>query len=229
MTSDFDKFIYLISHDVGQCARALSELPEWVREDLNEYHSDALIVVESNLTLMTNHARRLTQMLEDLLVFSRIGRVEKDLVVTADELVLGMREALDRYGHTYKLECKVEGSTAFPDTIKMVSEALLSNIEKHCDRCDTQVVVEISDVGQDVRFEFRDNGCGIPAEHHSRVFEPMTTLRPRDEVEGSGMGLAISKKVIELFGKEIALGDGIDGGGLGVFFTVPRRETISVA
>ncbi len=49
----------------------------------------------------------------------------------------------------------------------------------------------------------RDNGPGIAPEYHERIFEVFQTLKPRDEVEGSGMGLAIAKKTVESAGGEI--------------------------
>ena len=71
-------------------------------------------------------------------------------------------------------------------------------------------------------FEVRDNGPGIPSEYHEVVFEMFRTLRPRDEIEGSGIGLALVKKTIENHGGDVRVESPGDGG-LRVMFTWPKK------
>ncbi len=72
-----------------------------------------------------------------------------------------------------------------------------------------------------VEFRVRDNGPGIDPEYHARIFEIFQTLRPRDEVEGSGMGLAIVKKTIESAGGRIWV-ESAKGEGATFCFTWPE-------
>ena len=67
------------------------------------------------------------------------------------------------------------------------------------------VVVAAEELADAVRFTVTDDGPGIPPESYTRVFEMFQTLRPRDEVEGTGMGLALVKKQVERFGGTVGL------------------------
>ena len=73
-----------------------------------------------------------------------------------------------------------------------------------------------------VEFVVTDDGAGIPEQFRERVFGMFQTLRPRDEVEGSGMGLAIVRKLVERQGGKVWLTEGREGRGLSVHFTWPQ-------
>ena len=75
--------------------------------------------------------------------------------------------------------------------------------------------------GERVRVRVADDGPGIRREFHERVFRMFQTLRPRDEVEGSGVGLAIVKKSVEVFGGQVHVESA--GRGAAVVFTWPLR------
>jgi signal transduction histidine kinase len=83
------------------------------------------------------------------------------------------------------------------------------------------VWVDARQDGSMTEFKVADNGPGIPEQFRSRVFGMFQTLKPRDEVEGSGMGLAIVKKLVERQGGSIWLTEGPGGTGLAVHFTWP--------
>jgi signal transduction histidine kinase len=75
-------------------------------------------------------------------------------------------------------------------------------------------------------FVVTDDGPGIPEQFRSRVFGMFQTLRPRDEIEGSGMGLAIVKKLVERQSGAIWLTEGPAGRGLAVHFTWPSTKKV---
>ena len=100
---------------------------------------------------------------------------------------------------------------------------LIGNAIKHHDHpADGHVWVDASPADGMVEFTVTDDGTGIPEQFRERVFGMFQTLKPRDEVEGSGMGLAIVKKLVERQGGKVWLGEGRDGRGLSVHFTWPN-------
>jgi signal transduction histidine kinase len=104
--------------------------------------------------------------------------------------------------------------------LRQVLLNLITNAVKHHDRPDGTITVSAADAGELVEFTVSDDGPGIPGEFQERVFGMFQTLKPRDEVEGSGMGLAIIRKVVELQGGRISLES--EGRGCTFRFTWPR-------
>ena len=101
----------------------------------------------------------------------------------------------------------------------------MSNAIKHHDRpAKGHIWIESRDTTGAFEFTVTDDGPGIPEKFHDRVFGMFQTLKPRDEVEGSGMGLAIVKKLVESQSGTIWMGQGREGRGLSVHFTWPKKN-----
>jgi len=101
---------------------------------------------------------------------------------------------------------------------------LMSNAIKHHDHPEQgHIWVEAKDDGSSVEFVVSDDGPGIPEQYRGRVFGMFQTLKPRDEVEGSGMGLAIVRKLAESQGGRVWLTDRPAGRGLSVHVTWRKR------
>lgn len=204
--NDFEDFIYLISHDVRNSVRALIELPQWIEEDLEESGVRVDGAVRDNIDLMHRHTGRLDRMLVDLLAFSRIGRMQS---VSQIDLDTALSDVLDQM----KIPADFEVVRGLDCPSLMIGEtdimtlltALISNAVKHHDRGAGKIVVTTYRDSDEVVLRVEDDGPGIPPEYHDQVFGAMTTLRPRDEVEGSGMGLALSRKVAELYNGSVAI------------------------
>lgn len=213
-SSDFEDFIYLISHDVRSSVRALIELPQWIEEDLAEAGVRIDGSIRESIDLMNCHTGRLDRMLVDLLAFSRVGRmqsvVEVDLAAALDDVLDEMpipagfkvERALDharfRFGER--------------DILTLLT-VLVSNGVKHHNMTSGKIVVGCRKEGSDIVLSVSDDGPGIAAEFEDRIFGAMTTLRPRDEVEGSGMGLAIARKIVRFHGGDICVAASKTGSG----------------
>ncbi|MGC1496660.1 MAG: sensor histidine kinase [Sulfitobacter sp.] len=199
-SQDIEDFIYLISHDVRSSVRALLELPQWIAEDLEEAGFKVDGQVASSIDLMNRHTGRLDRMLVDLLTFSRVGRMQKRREISLNS---ALTEVLDEmkiptgFDVIRALEC--DALNIGDRDILTLLNALLTNAVKHHDKEGGRIVVASRCVGSDIVLTISDDGPGIPEQFHERVFGPMTTLRPRDEVEGSGMGLANVRKIATFY------------------------------
>ena len=195
-SQDIEDFIYLISHDVRASVRALIELPQWIIEDLEKSGVQVEGSVASSIELMNRHTGRLDRMLVDLLAFSRVGRMQETEKI---HLPTALSEVLDemRIPAGFLIEHHFEHPSVWLGNrdAMVLLRALISNAIKHHDKDRGRVLITSRKVGAIVLLSVSDNGPGIDEKAHERVLAPMTTLRPRDEVEGSGMGLAISKKI----------------------------------
>jgi signal transduction histidine kinase len=143
-------------------------------------------------------------LLDDLLEYSRAGRKasepESIPFGRVVETVLGL---LDVGAHRVEVRGGDELVYAPRAPLELVIRNLLANAIKHHDRSTGFIVLTATrEDGWDV-VEIADDGPGIPPEHHERIFKMFQTLRPRDERGGSGMGLAVVKRVLEAHGARI--------------------------
>lgn len=228
-TQDIDDFIYLMSHDGRASVRALLELPHWIAEDLTEAGVRVSGSVAQSIDLMNRHAARLDRLLTDLLAYSRIGRMQEvcevDLAESIDE-VLSALKVPEGFRVIRHLDCRrcVIGE----QDILTLWSAMIGNAIKHHDSTRGKIAVQAAREDGMIRFTVMDDGPGIKEQLRARAMEAMTTLRPRDEVEGTGMGLANLRRMASHYGGAIRLSSAYpDGRGLRVDLLIPDKAAPS--
>jgi signal transduction histidine kinase len=206
-SQDIEDFIYLISHDVRSSVRALLELPQWIVEDLEQEGFEIKGPVKNSIELLNRHTGRLDRMLVDLLAFSRIGRMQKIGRVNLTEALAEVLEGFELpNGFVIKQQFDHGYLQVGERDILTLLNALIGNAVKHHDREEGTITVTSQKAGDVTTLTVADDGPGIGDEYAERVFGAMTTLKPRDEVEGSGMGLANVRKIARLYGGDATVG-----------------------
>ena len=107
--------------------------------------------------------------------------------------------------------------------LQQILQNLVSNAVKHHDKPSGTVDITAESGADGLVVRVRDDGPGIPAEFHARVFEMFQTLKPRTDKDGSGMGLTLVKKLVTLHGGEIAI-ESQPGQGACFRFTWPEGK-----
>jgi signal transduction histidine kinase len=177
------------------------------------------------LAKLRNRVKRLENLLDDLLLYSRAGRRRHaPESVDTNLLVNGIVEIMSRpLGFQVLINGDLPTVRGERPPLETVLRNLIENAVKHHDRPQIGVVVVAAQRRNGmIEFVVRDNGPGIDPQYHDRIFEVFQTLRPRDEVEGSGMGLAIVKKTVESAGGQIWL-ESARGQGTAFHFTWPQN------
>lgn len=216
---DLEQFAYVASHDLKAPLRAIQVLSEWLQEDLVDYEGGD---VQENIGLLNKRAARLSNLLDDLLAYSRAGRQsELPSKIDLKGLVL---EVVDLIGHANTNVVSWEGSFANElqtdhAALHQVMRNLIGNAIKHHPGADCRVRVSAKQVDELVEVTVEDNGEGIDPEFSEKIFQMFQTLKPRDDVEGSGMGLAIVKRLINHHGGEIWFEQPTNGIGTAFKFT----------
>lgn len=213
-SQDIEDFIYLISHDVRGSVRALLELPQWIREDLEEAGYPIEGSVATSIEMMNRHAGRLDRMLVDLLTFSRIGRMQEVVENDLDAVLSTVLEEIKLpagFDLIRNLDCN--RLTMGDRDILTLLDALIQNSFKHHDKGAGRIVVSATREPEAIVLSVADDGPGVPEEFRETVFGAMRTLRPRDEVEGSGMGLTNVRKIASLYGGYARMADSPYGRG----------------
>ena len=223
---EFEDFIYLISHDVRNSVRALLELPQWIEEDLEASGYPVDDSLAETLALMNTHMRRLDRMLIDLLVYSRIGRMQSGGEADWNET---LETVLDqqRMPPGFRLIRDIQVPRVMlgkNDAVTLVG-ALVSNAVKHHDRAQGTIRLSTREAGAQVLLEVADDGPGIAPAHRERAFKVMSTLKPRDQIEGSGMGLANVRKIVTHYGGRIEWADPAAMRGCHLRLWLPKADT----
>lgn len=165
-------------------------------------------------------------LINGILQYSRVGQVkEKMIAVDLDQLV---REVIDLLSPPANIVVTIENTLptvmAEPTRIEQVFQNLLSNAIKYMDKPQGEIRIACSSEGKQWKFLITDNGPGIELRHFERIFQLFQTLVPRDRVEGTGVGLSLVKKIVEMYGGKIWLESKV-GEGSTFFFTLPKTVT----
>jgi PAS domain S-box-containing protein len=193
---DLEQFAYVASHDLKAPLRAIELLVQWITEGLNGYDVNN---VQENLGLLGKRTQRLNRLLDDLLAYSRAGRkVGAHRMSDTHAVVMDVMQLLNPPPTiTISIEGQLPKFATHPAPLEQVLRNLISNAVKHHPGPQGRVVVSCLEKGDHYLFAVADDGEGIPAQYAERVFEMFQTLKSRDQVEGSGMGLAIVNRIVQ--------------------------------
>ncbi len=219
--SELEEFVYIVSHDLRNSARALTEVPQWLRSDLEEQGVVLSDDLREDFELLERHAERLDRMLLDLLTYSRVGRLQEVTTIPLDHLI---ERVLKETAHADRVRVH------FPADLPTVTlgykdgyilfKCMIDNVIRHCPPECNDLWISAHRAGGDVTISFCDNGPGVAPSDVPRIFRPMTTLQRRDECEGSGMGLAIVQRIARHYDGTVAAGRDRKTGGLRVRVTL---------
>ncbi|MDC0358190.1 ATP-binding protein [Oligoflexia bacterium] len=220
---DLESFAYVASHDLKAPLQAIQKLIRMIAEDSETVLSEG---GKKKFELLKNRSERMKRLLESLLEYSRAGR-EKHLaeIIHTSQFARELVELIHP-PETFVIEIDeaLPTITAYKAPLQKVFMNLISNAIKHHDREKGVIRLSVAKVNCDndmVEFTIVDDGPGIPEKYQEQIFEMFQTLKPRDQVEGSGMGLAIVKKTVESLGGSIRV-ESTEGRGTTFRFTLPR-------
>ena len=208
---ELDQFAYVASHDLKAPLRGIANLAEWIEDDLGEGLSDA---VRKHFDLLKGRVHRMEALIDGILSYSRAGRVRE----SPERVDVGalLAEVVDLLSPPAGFQVVIQ-----PDLPTLWSEKLplqqvwmnlIGNAMKYTRRGDARVEISARRAGGVHEFSVADNGPGIAAEYHERIFGIFQTLEARDRVEGTGIGLSLVRKIVESRGGRVwvesAEGDG---------------------
>lgn len=202
---DLNQFAFVASHDMKAPLRSIRNLANWISEDSGE-----LLPEESKRHLDQMHARidRLDNLLEDLLTYSRAGQNLSDPEeVEVDKYVARIFSDLEPVSG--EIEFKTAGTLPPVYTwgvpLDQILRNLIGNAVKHHKTKKGEVIVRGRKTSNGVWISVEDDGPGIEQKYFDRIFKMFQTLQSKDDVEGSGIGLAVVKKLVDRLGGKIEL------------------------
>jgi PAS domain S-box-containing protein len=223
---ELEQFAYIASHDLSEPLRAISgPISLLARRYEGQLDADA----DGFISFAVDGCERMQTLINDLLAFSRIGRlqvsgVEVDANVVADTAVAALQMAiLDGRAHVTRDDLPRVSASA--SQLGQLFQNLVANAIKFASPgVEPRVHIGARQVGDDWRFAVTDNGIGVESEHRERVFGMFKRLHTRTAYPGTGIGLALCRKIVERHHGLIGIDDGPDGLGSTVWFTLPLRK-----
>jgi light-regulated signal transduction histidine kinase (bacteriophytochrome) len=218
-------FAYIVSHDLKAPLRGIKTLAEWISTDYADKLDDE---GKEQINLLMNRTDRMRDLIDGILQYSRVGRIEeKKVVVNLNELVPEIIDMLAPPENiTLTVENELPAIKCGQTRIMQVFQNLLSNAVKYMDKPQGQI--KVGCVEEDGFWEFyvADNGPGIEEKYFEKIFQLFQTLAPRDKSESTGIGLTIIKKIVEMYGGKTWVQSKV-GSGSTFFFTLPKTLSVT--
>ncbi len=221
---DLEQFAYIISHDLRVPLRNITNFLTL----LERRHAPALNnEAKEFINYSVEGAKRLERLIEDLLSYSKVGRnLPPAQSVDSGELLktiqFEMRDKALRANHKITISDKMPILENVHSTmIYHVFQNLITNGLKFNKNEKPEVAVNVKTDNKQHTFEVRDNGIGIPMEYKNKLFQMFKRLHTEQEFQGTGMGLAICKRIVNFYGGEVWF-ESETGKGTSFFFTIPK-------
>lgn len=203
---DLERFASIASHDLQEPLRMVASYSQLLA---NRYKGKLDAEADEFIGFAMNGASRMQQMIQDLLAFSRVGSRANELVDTSSEA------ALDQAILNLSASIAASGALVTHDPLPVVLadefqliqlfQNLIGNAIKYQDGGVPQVHISVARSGRTWTFAVKDNGIGIDPQHFDKIFGMFQRLHTIEEYPGSGIGLAICRKIVEQHGGSLTV------------------------
>jgi signal transduction histidine kinase len=223
VNQELKDFAYIVSHDLKAPLRGIASLADWVQNDYGDRLDDE---GRDMLSLMSGRVRRMSDLIDGVLQYSRVGRVKENK--TQVNLARLLNETIDMIaapnGIHIAIDSELPTLCAEKTRMQQVFQNLIGNAVKYMGKPEGEIHIGHSQKEDYWEFYVSDTGMGIESRHFDKVFQIFQTLVPRDQSESTGVGLAIVKKIVETYGGKIWLTSEV-GKGSTFWFTLPISES----
>lgn len=222
---DLDAFTYSVSHDLRAPLRAINGFSNFLMED---YYNNLDDEGKRYIKIIKENATRMDQLINDMLMLSRISRTERKMdTVDFNQMI---RKIIDE-NHSEIKNHEFEFIIAdFPEVkcdqglLKQVWTNLISNAIKYTSKSDVKKIeIGIEENVHETIYYVKDSGAGFDPKYAHKLFGVFQRLHTDAEFEGTGVGLAIVKQIIQLHGGRV-FADGEQGQGATFYFTLPKSS-----
>lgn len=205
---EFRQFAFVASHDLQEPLRKIRAFCDVLEEAIEENNAED---IEYSMSVVRNSAERSSQLISDLLALSRAGN--RELSKTRFDLREALQETLEclaplftEKNATASLDFANEQITGDRASFLQMMHHFLGNAAQYS-RSDTKPLIRLwtdkSSLEHTLNIE--DNGIGISPQYHESIFEPFKRLHARTDYDGTGIGLAICKKIADRHGWNISV------------------------
>ena len=222
VNKELKEFAYIVSHDLKARLRGIKTLANWIISDCSDKLGEE---ANEHMNLLLERVERMHNLIEGILQYSRAGRAEgKRTQINLNDFVPEIiNMVVPPENITVTIENKLPTIECEEIHIMQLFQNLLSNAIKYMDKPQGQIKIDCVEKEGFWEFSVADNGPGIEEKHFEKIFKMFQALTVREEFQGTGVGLTVTKKIVELYGGEIWIESQV-GEGSTFFFTFPKHE-----
>lgn len=199
---DLDEFAYVASHDLKSPLNAIKRLVSFIEEDAVDGFDE---LTTKHFEMIKGRADRMLKLLSDLLSFARIGRDPQEFELlnlqSVSESCIGLLDVPSGFN----IDVKSKNLFLPRIPLELVLTNLMSNAVKHHESDSGKICISSEEKTKHYEIIIEDDGPGISEKMHDKIFQKFQTLKPRDQVEGSGLGLSMVQKTVEYYGGSISV------------------------
>ena len=216
-------FASIVSHDLKAPLRGVRTLAMWILDECgNKFDEKAT----KQMNLLLDRVERIYSLIDGVLKYSKVGQTQE--VQTRINLNKFLPEVIDMIAPPENISVTIENElpniTCGETHIMQLFQNLLSNAIKYMDKPEGWIKIGCVEEENFWKFSIADNGPGIDEKHFERIFRMFQVLSVNEEIEGTGVGLTVAKKIAELYGGRIWVESEV-GQGTTFFFTLPKQDT----
>lgn len=223
---DLQQFAYIASHDLQEPLRMVTNYLSLLDR---RYHDKLDARAQEYIGYALDGGERMRQLINDLLEYSRVDAVSKEFAPVDMKAVVSKSLAiLEESVKENDAEILVEPCpTIVADESQMIHlmQNLIGNAIKFRGPERPKILISASEGVREVTFAVKDNGIGVNMQHADKIFQMFQRLHSRDKYPGTGVGLAIAKKIVDHHGGRIWV-ESEEGKGATFFFTVPIQAVL---
>lgn len=221
---ELEEFAYVSSHDLKEPLRMITSFLQLLKR---KYKSELDEDANDYIDFAVDGAKRMDMVIEDLLDYSRIGRynIKFEYINSSDildDVVTNLKTSIEKYGAVITYD---DLPVIYANKSQMVQlfQNLISNSIKYHGDEDPKIHISSELFDDTYLFSVKDNGIGMEEKYLDKIFTIFQRLHTRDEYDGTGIGLAISKKILHRHGGKI-WAESEPGKGTTLFFTLPAEK-----
>lgn len=219
---ELERFAYVVSHDLKAPLRGIATISEWVIE---EYQEKLDQKGKKYFELLASRVKQLQALIDGILQYSRIGQIkEESEKIDLNHVITEIKTILMPPKH---IQISIQGKLPIIYAAKIhiyqLFQNLISNAIKYNDKAQGKIVIGATEHFKEWEFFIKDNGIGIEEKYKDKVFELFQTLGNKENEDSTGVGLTLSKKIVDFYKGKIWFKSAV-GKGTTFYFTLNKEK-----